>query len=246
MAQVQGDENSPLDANARKSVYINEGGLWALMLGSKKPEAKAFKKWVTSTVLPSIRKTSSYAEPTAVEPPPPAVPSIVSEAGYKEKRSFVMEVEDVLRFKVVDYIRRFYPSAMMNPGLGEFQRTVSLRIEGKKKGYQKGTADLVIPNKYLDYSGFCVELKTPKGNGVLSESRDALLRNLHINGWKALVSNDYDAIVKEINSYFEKVRLACPHCVAKPTYYNTEDTLNRRPLTFHKKTVQCLRQAIIE
>ena len=108
----RGDENSPVDANAKKSIYISEGGLWALMLGSKKPEAKAFKKWVTSTVLPSIRKSGSYAEPTAVEPPPPpppAVPSIFSEAGYKEKRSFVMEVEDDLHFKVVDYIRRFYP-----------------------------------------------------------------------------------------------------------------------------------------
>ena len=145
------------------------------------------------------------------------MPSIFSEAGYKEKRSFVMEVEDDLRFKVVDYIRRFYPSATMNPGLGEFQRTVSLRIEGKKKGYQKGTADLVILSKHLEYSGFCVEFKTPKGKGALSESQDEWLRNLHTNGWKVLVSNDYDAIVKEINAYFEKVRLACPLCAAKPT-----------------------------
>ena len=239
MPQAQGDENSTLDANAKKSVYINEPGLYALIMGSKKPEAKAVKKWVCSEVLPSIRKTGSYAEPTAVEPPPPppAVPSIFSEAGYKEKRSFVMEEEGDLRFKVVDYIRRFYPCAMMNPGLGEFQRTVSLRIEGKKKGYQKGTADLVILNKHLEYNGFCVEFKTPKGKGVLSESQDAWLRNLHINGWKVLVSNDYDTIIKEINSYFEKVRLACPHCVAKPTYYKTEDTLNRHILTFHKKAV---------
>ena len=40
---------------------INESGLYSLILTSRKPEAKAFKKWVTSEVLPSIRKTGSYS-----------------------------------------------------------------------------------------------------------------------------------------------------------------------------------------
>jgi anti-repressor protein len=35
---------------------INESGLYSLILGSRKPEARAFKKWVTSEVLPAIRK----------------------------------------------------------------------------------------------------------------------------------------------------------------------------------------------
>ena len=38
-------------------VIINESGLYSAILKSRKPEAKAFKKWVTSEVLPSIRKT---------------------------------------------------------------------------------------------------------------------------------------------------------------------------------------------
>lgn len=40
---------------------INESGLYSLILTSRKPEAKRFKKWVTSEVLPSIRKTGKYA-----------------------------------------------------------------------------------------------------------------------------------------------------------------------------------------
>jgi prophage antirepressor-like protein len=40
--------------------FINESGLYAAILGSKKPIAKRFKKWVTSEVLPSIRKTGAY------------------------------------------------------------------------------------------------------------------------------------------------------------------------------------------
>ena len=39
---------------------INESGLYNLTLGSRKPEAKKFKKWVTSEVLPTIRKTGRY------------------------------------------------------------------------------------------------------------------------------------------------------------------------------------------
>lgn len=40
--------------------HINESGLYALIFGSAKPEAKAFKRWVTREVLPSIRKTGEY------------------------------------------------------------------------------------------------------------------------------------------------------------------------------------------
>jgi anti-repressor protein len=46
---------------------INESGLYSLILKSRKPEAKAFKKWVTSEVLPSIRKTGMYLAPRVVE-----------------------------------------------------------------------------------------------------------------------------------------------------------------------------------
>ncbi|MDR2567494.1 MAG: Bro-N domain-containing protein [Bifidobacteriaceae bacterium] len=40
--------------------HVNESGLYSLILGSSKPEAKRLKKWVTSEVLPSIRKTGGY------------------------------------------------------------------------------------------------------------------------------------------------------------------------------------------
>jgi len=39
---------------------VNEGGLFALILGSKKPEAKKFKAWVCDVVLPAIRKDGAY------------------------------------------------------------------------------------------------------------------------------------------------------------------------------------------
>lgn len=44
-------------------VVINESGLYSLIISSKLPNAKKFRKWVTSEVLPSIRKTGGYQKP---------------------------------------------------------------------------------------------------------------------------------------------------------------------------------------
>lgn len=48
---------------------INESGLYNAIFGSKKPEAKEFRKWITGEVLPQIRKTGSYFVPTKKEDP---------------------------------------------------------------------------------------------------------------------------------------------------------------------------------
>lgn len=53
-------ERIVLSGQNREVIFINESGLYSLILSSKLPSAKEFKRWVTSEVLPSIRKTSSY------------------------------------------------------------------------------------------------------------------------------------------------------------------------------------------
>lgn len=52
--------NESFTVNGTAIVLINESGLYSLVLSSKLPTAKAFKRWVTSEVLPTIRKTGSY------------------------------------------------------------------------------------------------------------------------------------------------------------------------------------------
>ena len=47
----------------QETIFINESGLYALIFGSKLDSAKKFKKWVTSEVLPAIRKNGSYTMP---------------------------------------------------------------------------------------------------------------------------------------------------------------------------------------
>ena len=52
----------------QKLTVINESGLYALVLRSRKPGARKFAKWVTSEVLPAIRKTGSYSLPYTAQP----------------------------------------------------------------------------------------------------------------------------------------------------------------------------------
>jgi prophage antirepressor-like protein len=54
LISIEGASNG-LPVNA-----VNEPGLYSLILGSRKPEAKAFKRWITHEVIPSIRKTGGY------------------------------------------------------------------------------------------------------------------------------------------------------------------------------------------
>jgi prophage antirepressor-like protein len=54
--------NTP--GGVQEMVVVNESGLYALIFKSRKPEAKKFKKWVTSEVLPAIRKNGFYIDPT--------------------------------------------------------------------------------------------------------------------------------------------------------------------------------------
>jgi len=58
----QNYQNGTFDS-PRGMTIINESGLYALIFGSKLESAKRFKHWVTSEVLPQIRKTGSYATP---------------------------------------------------------------------------------------------------------------------------------------------------------------------------------------
>ena len=59
---IQGSVLEPSAKTPYKTSIINESGLYAAIFGSKQENAKKFKKWVTSEVLPSIRKTGEYKQ----------------------------------------------------------------------------------------------------------------------------------------------------------------------------------------
>ena len=62
----KGRNSIPTPGGQQEMSVVNESGLYNLVLGSRKPEAKRFKRWITHEVLPSIRKTGSYTSTTSV------------------------------------------------------------------------------------------------------------------------------------------------------------------------------------
>ncbi len=63
MLDIADSQNGNVPVGQTKTAVINESGLYSLILSSKLPSAKRFKRWVTSEVLPAIRKTGRYEIP---------------------------------------------------------------------------------------------------------------------------------------------------------------------------------------
>ena len=211
----KGNESFPLKRNTGNTIYINESGLYGLILRSNIDKAKDFQRWVTKDVLPSIRKTGKYE---------------FNNRPYK-MLTFNINTEYDLHKKVVNFIRNNYPKALLIPTLGENQVNCNMRITSYNKGYQKGSCDLFIGNMHLNYSGFAIEFKTPKCDGKLSKEQEMMLQEYENNNYKTLVSNDYDEIIKEIILYFQGVRIKCKHCIKK---FRSSETLQNHCNYIHK------------
>jgi prophage antirepressor-like protein len=202
-------ERPLLKYQEKESVYITEAGVYALIFGSQKAEAKQFKKWVCQVVLPRLRK--AYKD--------------------QQKAPLCLANESDLHHKIVQFLRRFYPQALLVAGLGELQDTNGKRLDAWRKGYTAGQPDLIICNAHSKYNGMAIELKNPKGIGKLSEKQDKCLEQFEIAKYKTLVSGEYDVILLEIIEYMRNIRLCCPHCCRK---FKSEGTLQKHLKHFHR------------
>ena len=192
----------------RETIYVNESGLYSSVLRSKLESAKEFKRWVTSQVLPSIRKTGRY------------------DHKYNNTLTLKIENEMDLHVNVVSFLKKRYPHSLFTVTLGENQHTAHKRIDSFKKGYLRGSPDLIINNLHKHYTGFCIEFKSPKGNGVLSPDQSMILIQYQNN-----VSNDYDHIIEQIIEYFRDVRILCSYC---PRRFISSQSLRNHIKFFHK------------
>ena len=151
---------------------------------------------------------------------------------YNNMLTFKIENEMDLHVKVVSFLKKRYPHSLFTVTLGENQDTVHKRIDSFKKGYLCGSPDLIINNLHKRYSGFVIEMKSPKGNGVLSPDHlSMILRQYQNNGFKTLVSNDYDQIIEQIIEYFRDVSILCSHC---PRRFISFQSLKNHIKGFHK------------
>ena len=152
--------------------------------------------------------------------------------------TFKIENETDLHVKVVSFLKKRNPYSLFTVTLGENQNTSIKRIESYRKGYLRGSPDLIINNLHKHYTGFAIEFKSPKGNGVLSPDQSMMLRQYENNGFKTLVSNDYDHIIEQLIEYFRDVRMLCSHC---PRRFISSQSLKGHIKSFHKKEMVCHR-----
>ena len=150
---------------------------------------------------------------------------------YNNTLTFKIENETDLHVKVVSFLKKRYPHSLFTVTLGENQDTAFKKIDSFKKGYLRGSPDLIINNLHKHYKGFCIEFKNPKGNGVLSHDQFMILLQYKNNGFKILVSNDYDQIIEQIIEHFRGVRIFCSHC---PRRFITPQSLKNHIKSFHK------------
>ena len=217
--EIKSNNRLPLNEiknwNTQNTIYINESGLYSLILRSDMDKAKKFKRWITKEVLPSIRKNGRY------------------ELKHKPFKmlSFNIQTEFDLHKKVVNFIRNNYPKALFTATLGENQISSDMRLRSYNLGYQKGSPDLIIQNLHKFYSGFAIEFKSPQGYGNLSQIQNVILKEYTLNGFKVLLSNDYDEILKEIIHYFDDVRIICSNCSRK---FKSSKTLKNHINYIHK------------
>ena len=208
----------PLVSNFQGStLYLNESSLYSLIFGSKLESAKAFKRWVAKDVLSSIRITGRY--------------DYCIDHKYNNTLTFKIENERDLHVKVVSFLKKRYPHSLFTVTSGESQDTVHKRINSLKKGYLRGSPDLIINNLHKHYTGFCIECKSPKENGVLSPDQSMILLQYQNNGFRTLVSNDYDQIIEQIIEYFRDVRIKCSFC---PRRFISSQSLRNHIKGFHK------------
>ena len=146
------DRNSiPTPGGVQEMTVVNESGLFNLVLGSRKPEARRFKRWVTHDVLPAIRRTGAYAVPGSVAAlPAPAQDRVAAILMIGEAVAKVPGVKSGIAMAAtltciqentglsVDTLRRALPAcndplAAVNPTrlgeqIGLSARTVNLRL----------------------------------------------------------------------------------------------------------------------
>lgn len=125
-APIQG----PLGGKQQMTI-INESGVYALVFGSKLPRAKEFKHWVTSEVLPSIRKTGGYKMPST---PEEMIDLLLQNSSNANKR--IDKVEEQSK-KNEERITNLEDNRFLNPNeYGYLNTQVSARVKQVKESHK--------------------------------------------------------------------------------------------------------------
>lgn len=175
--------------------FVNEDGLYDVILDSRKPEAKAFRKWVTREVLPSIRKTGNYSIMNKV--PHTFAEALRLAAEQQEKIETQQKLIEVQKPKA-----EFYDDVVESKdamSMDRVAKTLNMGIGRNKLFELLRSKKILMSNntpyqRYVDSGWFrCIETKFTKPNG-----------DICINVKTVVLQKGVDAIRKLIKHLSEK------------------------------------------
>ena len=139
---VQRSENATFDIPNRGITIINESGFYSLVLSSKLPKAKQFRRWVTSEVLPTIRKHGAYMTREKlweVATSPEALLKLCSDllAVLEEKAAAATAQHNELSAKIKAAEKRMAEIAVLRTHIINYAKTRDTYVAYRKAGYSK-------------------------------------------------------------------------------------------------------------
>lgn len=159
---------------AQEMAVINEPGLYSLVLGSRKKEAKAFKRWVTHDVIPSVRKHGAYMTDETLKralTEPEFLRDLANRLIEEKNKRLALEAEKTVMLPKAEY----YDAYMESPDLittSTIAQNYGMRAENFNKmlermGVQYRSGKMWILKKaYID-KGYMQSATYQRGNGEI-------------------------------------------------------------------------------
>lgn len=126
---------------------VNEAGLYTLILGSRKPEAKKFKRWVTHDVIPSIRKHGVYAVDEVLQNPDVLINALVALKAEREK-SKELELQKAIQ---AQQIAEMHPKVSYYDKVLACKDLVKVSVIAKDYGWSAIKLNQYLKKKGIQY-----------------------------------------------------------------------------------------------
>ncbi|MDS1005372.1 phage antirepressor [Clostridium sporogenes] len=139
--------NESFTVNGTKGILINESGLYSLILSSKMPNAKKFKRWVTSEVLPTIRKHGVYAVDELLNDPDMLIAALTKLKAEREKTNVLMATIAVHNQNIVE----MKPKASYYDVVLNCKDLVAISVIAKDYGWSASRMNQYLHDKSIQY-----------------------------------------------------------------------------------------------
>lgn len=176
----------------QETIFINESGLYSLILSSKLPKAKEFKHWVTSEILPSIRKHGGYLTPDKIAEAilnPDTIIKLATALKEEQERNLTLEQDNQIMKPKANYYDKLISTNLLTSiretalELQVPEKELTKFLVKKKVLYRNKHGKLCAYAQYVKSKLFAVRewcgengqkgtwtLVTPKGREVLNRS----------------------------------------------------------------------------